>query len=241
MSRPIRVAVAGALGKLGSVAHAAFSHSAQFDYAGGLARTAVPSERIVASLDELLAQSPDVLLDATTMPSSLHVSLAAARRGCRVVVGASGWSDADRAELEAVASEAGVGAMIVPNFSRGALLMMHFAREAAPVLGAVEIVEMHRIEKKDKPSGTALETARIIAGAGGGEPPIHSIRLPGLVAHQEVFFGGDGELLTIRHDSFSRESFAAGMLAAARAVMGVRGLRVGLQLSDFNEAVASDD
>jgi 4-hydroxy-tetrahydrodipicolinate reductase len=124
--------------------------------------------------------------------------------------------------------ERGVGAMIVPNFSLGAVLMMHLAQRAARFFPDVEIIEMHRADKRDKPSGTAIETAKRLRDAGAAEPAIHSLRLPGLVAHQAVVFGGRGETLTIRHDSFSHESFVAGMLAAVRAVMGVRGLAIGL-------------
>jgi 4-hydroxy-tetrahydrodipicolinate reductase len=105
---------------------------------------------------------------------------------------------------------------------------MRFAEEAARYFPSAEIVEMHRMEKKDKPSGTSLQTAARIEHAGGGKPRIHSVRLPGLVAHQTVLFGGAGELLSIRHDSFSRESFVPGMFAAVRAVMNLRGLAIGL-------------
>jgi len=119
--------------------------------------------------------------------------------------------------------------MLVPNFSIGAILMMRFAEEAAKFFPSVEIVELHHHQKKDAPSGTAKLTAeRIAAGGGPEETPIHSVRMRGLVAHQEVLFGSEGELLTIRHDSFSRDSFAPGMLAAAHAVMTVNGLQVGL-------------
>jgi 4-hydroxy-tetrahydrodipicolinate reductase len=121
-----------------------------------------------------------------------------------------------------------LGAMIVPNFSTGAVLMMRFAEEAARYFPSAEIVEMHRSEKKDKPSGTALQTAARMERASGVKPEIHSVRLPGLVAHHAVVFGNTGELLTIRHDSHSRESFVPGILAALRAVMHLRGLTVGL-------------
>ena len=230
MSRVIHVAVAGARGKLGSVAHRAFCQSAEFDYAGGFARVADPQEDIVDSLDELFARNPEVLIDATTMPSSFEISMTALARGCRPVVGASGWSAEQREALASQAQRLNSGAMIVPNFSIGAVLMMRFAQEAARFMPIAEIVEMHRSTKRDKPSGTALQTAaRIASATGAAPPPIHSVRLPGLVAHQEVLFGGTGELLTIRHDSLSHESFVAGILAAARAVIDVRGLAIGLE------------
>jgi 4-hydroxy-tetrahydrodipicolinate reductase len=115
---------------------------------------------------------------------------------------------------------------LAPNFAVGAILMMRFAREAAAVLPRAEIVELHNEEKRDAPSGTARETARLL----GGDPPIHSVRLPGLVAHQEVLFGGDGQLLTIRHDTYSREAFTPGvLLALGRLPTLPPGLTTGLE------------
>ena len=151
-------------------------------------------------------------------------------RGIPTVVGASGWSDEQRAALSAMANERNIGVLIVPNFSIGAILMMRFAQEAARFFPQAEIIELHHPAKKDKPSGTARETALGIERAGREPPPIHSVRLPGLLAHQEVLFGGPGELLTIRHDSLSRDSFVSGMLAAVFAVVRTRGLSVGLDL-----------
>ncbi len=226
MTQRLRVAVAGALGRMGSVARAALQESGE--YACGLARTADPQQNVVTSLDDVLRQSPDVLLDLTVQPASYAISLAAVERGVRTVVGASGWNDEQRAALERGARAQGIGALIVPNFSIGAALMMRFAEQAAQYLNACEIIEMHHAGKKDSPSGTALETAARIERANGTLPAIHSVRLPGLVAHQEVLFGGNGELLTIRHDSLSRESFVSGMLAAVHGVMEVRGLAIGL-------------
>jgi 4-hydroxy-tetrahydrodipicolinate reductase len=130
-----------------------------------------------------------------------------------------------------VAGERNVGVLIVPNFSIGAILMMRFAQEAARFFPTAEIIELHHSGKKDTPSGTARETALRIERGGGEAPPIHSVRLLGLLAHQEVLFGGPGEVLTIRHDSLSRDSFVSGMIAAVHAVVGMRGLSVGLDLS----------
>ena len=128
-----------------------------------------------------------------------------------------------------MARERSLGAMIVPNFSLGAVLMMKFASEAARYFPSVEIVELHHDTKKDAPSGTAKLTAERIAHAGGpANVPIHSVRMRGLQAHQEVLFGGEGELLTIRHDAFSRDSYIAGMLAAVHRVMEIGELQVGL-------------
>ena len=226
----LRVAVAGALGRMGRVACAALKDTADVTYAGGLARTAVPDERIVTDFEELLRTGqPDVLLDLTTYPSSVEISMNALAHGVRPVVGATGWTQSDCEMLDSVATERDLGAMLVPNFSIGAILMMRFAEEAAKYFPSVEIIELHHDRKKDAPSGTAKLTAeRITAGGGPADPPIHSVRMRGLLAHHEVLFGIDGELLTIRHDSLSRESFVPGMLAAVRAVMTVRGLQVGL-------------
>jgi 4-hydroxy-tetrahydrodipicolinate reductase len=130
--------------------------------------------------------------------------------GVPCIVGTTGLAEDDLAALAAQARAAGLPVLVVPNFALGAVLMMRFAAEAARHLPDAEIVEAHHETKLDKPSGTAKATA----AAMGGDVPIHSIRLPGLVAHQEVLFGGDGQLLTIRHDTFSREAFVPGVLLA---------------------------
>jgi 4-hydroxy-tetrahydrodipicolinate reductase len=229
MSERLRVAVAGANGRMGTVAREALQSAGL--YCCGLARQADPQRAIFASLEEVFEQKPDVLLDLTTQPASYEISLAAVAHNLPTVVGSSGWKDEQQAALAAKANERGIGVLIIPNFSIGAMLMMRFAQEAARFFHKAEIIELHHATKKDKPSGTARETALRIERAGGESPPIHSVRLPGLLAHQEVFFGGPGELLTIRHDSLSRESFVAGMVAAVHAVVRTRGLSVGFDLS----------
>lgn len=226
----IRVAVAGALGRMGTVARAALREADGIDYVGGLARERIEGDILYDDLAALIAGTkPDVLLDLTTYPSTVEISRAALRAGVRPVIGATGWSDFDRAALAREAEEHGVGAILVPNFSLGAALMMRFAAEAARHFPTIEIVELHHDRKKDKPSGTALLTAERIAAAGyEAEIPIHSVRLRGLVAHHEVLLGNDGEVLTIRHDALSREAFVAGMLAAVRGVMRLDRLVVGI-------------
>lgn len=214
------------MGRMGTVAREALLRTNE--YCCGLARTADPEQAIVTTLDEVLARKPDALLDLTTQPGTYEISLGAVSRGLCTVVGSSGWSAEQRAALAEMADSRGVGALLVPNFSVGATLMMRFAEAAARFFPDVEIVEMHHAQKKDKPSGTAREIAARIAAACHRAPPMHSVRLPGLVAHHEVLFAGAGELLTIRHDSFTRESFVPGMLAAVRAVVNLRGLSVGL-------------
>ena len=158
----------------------------------------------------------DVLVDFTTPDAALPNATKALDAGVHVVMGTTGF---DLAALEdhARASEANV--FVAPNFAIGAVLMMEFARQAAATLGACEITEFHHERKLDRPSGTAVRTRELIREAGGEvNEPIHSLRLPGLVAHQEVIFGGEGETLTIRHDSIDRTSFMPGVVLAVRAV-----------------------
>jgi 4-hydroxy-tetrahydrodipicolinate reductase len=142
--------------------------------------------------------------------------------GMPCVVGTSGW---DPARLGELAAERGVALFVAPNFALGAVVMMRLAAEARRFLPRAEIVELHGEAKKDAPSGTAKATAELL----GGEVPIHSVRLPGLVAHQEVLFGGEGQLLTIRHDAYSREAYVPGVLLALEKLPSLPpGLTVGL-------------
>ena len=158
-----------------------------------------------------------------TVPDAVEQNVAAAlERGIPCVIGTTGF---DHARVDAMARERGIACFHAPNFALGAVLMMRFAREAAAHMPRAEIVELHNEAKKDAPSGTAKATAELL----GGDPAIHSIRLPGLVAHQEVLFGGDGQLLTIRHDTFSREAFVPGVLLALERIGTLPpGLTVGL-------------
>lgn len=220
-----RVAIAGVLGRLGTIAKKAIDAADDLTFAGGFARNDDRQARIYDDIGALLdRERPDVLLDVTTRPVSTGIAMRATTRGVPTVVGASGWTDAEVAALREAAERSGVGALLVPNFALGAVLMMRFAREAARFFPKAEIVETHHAGKLDAPSGTALATAASM----GGDVPIHSLRLPGAVAHQEVVFGGEGELLSIRHDALSRDAFAGGIVAAVRAVVGLRGLHVGL-------------
>jgi len=183
-----------------------------------------------------------VIVDCTVYPISLDVARAAIANGVSPVVGASGWMEEDVISFGDAADEANIGAMIVPNFAIGAVLMMRFAAEAARVLPDVEIIEMHHAEKRDKPSGTAKRTAAMIEDARPmSRPPvtIHSVRLHGLLAHQEVIFGGIGETLTIRHDSISRDSFGPGIVLAAKHVRQLKSLVVGLDALLFSDEALS--
>jgi 4-hydroxy-tetrahydrodipicolinate reductase len=158
--------------------------------------------------------APEVVVDNVTL---------AVDAGVPCVVGTSGW---DTGKVEAAALQAGVSVFYAPNFAIGAVLMMRFAEDAAEHLPRAEIVELHNEAKKDAPSGTARATAERLPGA----VQIHSVRLPGLVAHQEVLLGGEGELLTIRHDTLSRQAFVPGVLLALEKVATLPpGLTVGLE------------
>ena len=150
------------------------------------------------------------------------------------MIAATGRTDADIIALAADCDDQGVSGMLVPNFSVGAVLMMKLAVEAAKVMPHVEIIEMHHEAKKDAPSGTAKLTARRIAE----DVPVHSVRLPGYVAHQEVLFGGLGETLTIRHDSLSRDSFGPGIVLAVKNVRKLSGLTIGLESLLFPEVIS---
>jgi 4-hydroxy-tetrahydrodipicolinate reductase len=172
---------------------------------------------------ELVAlDAAEAMIDFTA-PDAVEANVGAAlERGISSVIGTTGF---DQAGVDAAARERGVACFHAPNFALGAVLMMRFAQEAAAHLPRAEIVELHNEAKKDAPSGTAKATAELL----GGDARIHSVRLPGLVAHQEVLFGGDGQLLTIRHDTFSREAFVPGVLLALERLGALPpGLTVGL-------------
>jgi 4-hydroxy-tetrahydrodipicolinate reductase len=165
----------------------------------------------------------DAAVDFTTPDAAPANVRTALEQGVSCVVGTTGW---DPSDLGALAAENGLRLFVAPNFSVGAVLMMRFAREAAAHFPRAEIVELHNEAKQDAPSGTAKATAELV----GGDPAIHSVRLPGLVAHQEVIFGGEGQLLTIRHDTTGRESFADGVLLALEKLAELPpGLTVGLE------------
>jgi 4-hydroxy-tetrahydrodipicolinate reductase len=164
----------------------------------------------------------EACVDFTTPAAAPENVRAALEQGVPCVVGTTGW---DPQPLDALARERGLTLFVAPNFSIGAVLMMRFAAQAAAYLPRAEIIELHNETKKDAPSGTAAATAKLL----GNEPVIHSVRLPGLVAHQEVIFGGEGQLLTIRHDTTARESFADGVLLALEKLPELPpGLTVGL-------------
>jgi 4-hydroxy-tetrahydrodipicolinate reductase len=220
----IRVAVAGAAGRMGQTVCAAIEGAEDMELVGRA------DPLLGTTLEEVLPQA-DVVVDFTTPETALGNALACLRAGVHVVIGTTGFDPAplDRAVADAQAPgganpAAGRGSppanvLIAPNFAIGAVLMMRFAAEAARHMQKAEIVELHHDGKLDAPSGTATRTAQLMAEASGAAPPpIHSVRLPGLVAHQEVILGDVGQTLTIRHDTISRESFMPGVLLAVRRV-----------------------
>jgi 4-hydroxy-tetrahydrodipicolinate reductase len=194
-------------------------------------------------------RAADVVVDFTTPAAVMDNLRWCIEAGRHVVVGTTGFDEERLETLRGwLASAPGVGVVVAPNFGVGAVLMMRFAAAAAPYFDSVEIVELHHPGKIDAPSGTARRTAEVIAAARGGRPSpdatteeldgargadvagvrVHSVRLAGLVAHQEVLLGGHGETLTLRHDSLSRESFMPGVLLAVRAVGTRPGLTYGI-------------
>jgi 4-hydroxy-tetrahydrodipicolinate reductase len=211
----IRVVVAGAAGRMGETVCAAVQRAEDMELAG----RADPLLGI--SLQEVLPDA-DVVVDFTRPDTALGNALACVRAGVHVVIGTTGFDPAPlrQARLQEASSAAPhANVLIAPNFAIGAVLMMRFAAEAARHMEKAEIIELHHDGKLDAPSGTASRTAELMAAASGGSPPpIHSVRLPGLVAHQEVILGDVGQTLSIRHDTISRESFMPGVLLAVRRV-----------------------
>jgi 4-hydroxy-tetrahydrodipicolinate reductase len=208
----VKVALFGHQGKVGSVLVPALE-SAGHEVRG------------IGRWEEAELAGLDAAVDFTQPDSVAGNVRAALEQGVPAVVGTSGLGGEELEGLDALALERSLPLLVVPNFAIGAVLMMKFAEAAAEHLPRTEIVELHHEGKKDAPSGTARSTAERLPG----EPPIHSVRLPGLVAHQEVLLGGEGQLLTIRHDTFSREAFVPGVLLALERLHTLPpGLTVGL-------------
>ncbi len=221
----IRVVVSGAAGRMGRTVCDAVEAADDMELAG----RADPA--LGTSLQEALeAAHPDVVVDFSIPDTVFDNAALCLDGGVHVVVGTTGMAADQIEQLGQRAREHDANCLIAPNFAIGAVLMMEAAKLAARHMPACEIVELHHDQKLDAPSGTAKRTAELIAAERGGpEPTIHSVRLPGLVAHQEVIFGGLGQTLTIRHDSIARESFMPGVLLAVRKVGDLDGLVVGLE------------
>ena len=205
----IRVAVAGAAGRMGLAVCEAV------EGAEGLELSGRADPALGVDLEEVLGEA-DVLVDFTVPETALENVRAGLAAGVHTVVGTTGF-DLEAARVAAEAAEA--NCFVAPNFAIGAVLMMEVAQTIAPHMPECEIVELHHDRKLDAPSGTAKRTAELIEDAGGNvHRPIHSLRLPGLVAHQEVVFGGTGQTLSLRHDSIDRRSFMPGVVLAVRRV-----------------------
>ena len=202
-----------------------------------------------ANLDSILSScQPDVVVDFTIAKATMPAMRTAAEHGVNMVIGTTGLTADDIGEIERLAAARKIGVVVAPNFALGAVLMMHLARIAAKFLDYAEIIELHHERKVDAPSGTAIFTARAMADARGkpflqpsgqGEAQvsrgqqvegvaIHSVRLPGLMAHQEVILGGQGQTLSIRHDTISRECYMPGVILAIKEVVKRQGLIYGL-------------
>ncbi|MEW6582876.1 MAG: 4-hydroxy-tetrahydrodipicolinate reductase [Actinomycetota bacterium] len=222
----IGVMVVGAAGRMGQAVVAAVTGADDMAVASRVDPALPVSHRVYPSVEAALeAGGADVAVDFTRPDTVFANAVACLEAGVHCVIGTTGLSDAEVARLGELAGAGEANCLIAPNFAIGAVLMMRFAAEASRHMQKAEIVELHHDRKLDAPSGTALRTASLM----DGQVTIHSVRLPGLVAHQEVIFGGLGETLTIRHDSLSRESFMPGVLLAVRQVVARPGLTLGLE------------
>jgi 4-hydroxy-tetrahydrodipicolinate reductase len=243
----IKVVIVGASGRMGAVASRCLAADPRFEIVGRVGR--VEADGVETNLAACLDRTqPDVLLELTTGRTAGAHALLGLSFGVRVVIGATGIPNDFLLEVQRQSERSAV--FMVPNFAVGAVLMMHFAGLASAWLPDAEIIELHHEKKVDAPSGTAMRTAQIIQesrtsqalelpepllkaegarGARVNEVPVHSVRLRGMLAHQEVLFGGQGEVLTIRHDSLDRSSFEAGICLSCEKVMEMSGLVVGLE------------
>ena len=259
MNDKIRVLIAGICGKMGQETARAVSAAQDMEVVGacdisfvgcsigevvsGVEGDIRINDDLAAAIDE---SRPDVMVDFTSPAAVMANIRTSLERGVPAVVGTTGITQENLDEIRALSDRSGTPALVAPNFAIGAVLMMKFAAEASKYMPAVEIIELHHDRKLDAPSGTSIKTAEMIAAAKGPEAReqgrgtaargeehsgvrIHSVRLPGLVAHQEVIFGGLGQTLTIRHDSIDRSSFMPGVLMAIRKVRGLTGVVYGLE------------
>ncbi|MYW69067.1 4-hydroxy-tetrahydrodipicolinate reductase [Streptomyces sp. SID8379] len=241
----LRVAVLGAKGRIGSEAVRAVEAAEDMELVAALGRG--------DKLDTLVESGAQVVVELTTPDSVMENLEFAVGHGMHAVVGTTGWTEDRLTQLNSwLAASPETGVLIAPNFSIGAVLTMKFAEVAAPYFESVEVIELHHPKKVDAPSGTASRTAQLIAAArakAGSAPapdatrtaldgargadvdgvPVHSVRLRGLLAHQEVLLGAEGETLTIRHDSLHHSSFMPGILLGARKVVTAPGLTFGLE------------
>ncbi len=268
MAQSIKVAISGINGKMGRASASCILADSELELVAVIGRPG--ASYIGKSLSETLAlksspellisdnvatclddTKPDVLLDFTLASVAVESACTAIGKSVSPVVGTSGMEPSLLERIEKASAQMQLGAMVVPNFSIGAVMMMEFARQAGKHFENVEIIEMHHTGKVDAPSGTAMHTTRklaehektynnrrveeheLLAGARGGQHSsgvrVHSLRLPGLISHQEVIFGSDGELLTIKHDSFNTNCFTRGILMSIKSVVKMKQLTIGLE------------
>ena len=227
----MRVIVIGAAGRMGRAVVEAVSEADGMEVVAEVDPAGAGEARFPDLAAALAAVEADAAVDFTQPDTVFDNCVRLLDAGVHGVVGTTGLDDAQVDVLRRRAGESAANLLIAPNFSTGALLMMRFATEASRHLPNAEIIELHHDGKLDAPSGTALRTAGLMEG----EPPIHSVRLPGLVAHQEVVLGGLGETLTIRHDSIDRRAFMPGVVLALRAIAERPGLTLGLEPVLFGE------
>lgn len=261
--KDVRIVVAGPRGRMGREAVQLVMETEGYQLAGvvdrkfdgmelgqleGFQNSSVP---VYSDIEKCFQETePDVLIDLTTPEVGMHHTKTALTYKVRPVVGTTGFTKENLAELEHLCREQEMGCIIAPNFAVGAVLMMKFSQMAAKYFSDVEIIELHHEKKLDAPSGTAVKTAEMIAevrkqkiqghpeekesipGARGADYEgmhIHSVRLPGLIAHQQVMFGADGQNLTIRHDSYNRSSFMSGVKLAVDTVLKMDSFVYGLE------------
>ena len=231
--KPITVVVHGALGKVGREITAAISKDPDLSLIGSVDVQAtqhyieIPGtlEKVplFTGLSEMLEKEcPQVIVDFSIAEASMEAIRTAAKHGIDLVVGTTGFSDEERTEIGALAKDNNVGIVLAPNFALGAIVLVYLAQIAAKYFDYAEIIELHHEQKADAPSGTALATAQAMLQS-RNKPFIHSARLPGFVASQEVLFGGQGQRLSIRHDAINRECYVPGVLLAVKEVIQCKG------------------
>lgn len=214
----LKIIINGASGKMGQAAVRALDAADDMQLLAGLGR----EDDLANSIATL---APDVVVDLTSAEVAMQNAKIILNAGVCPVIGTTGFSEQDIVELKQLAAQKNIGGIIAPNFSIGAILMMQFAKQANDFFQEVEIIEYHHHQKKDAPSGTAKNTQQLLKQ----NCPIHSVRLPGLVAHQSVIFGAPGETLTIKHDCIDRSAFMPGLLLCCREVAKQTELLYGME------------
>ncbi len=231
----IKVIVAGFRGKMGATAVQMILNAQNFELVALLGKKEEVSEAfgvpVFSRKEDLIGFDADIWLDLTAPEAAYKNTRFALENGFRPVVGTTGFTDDEVADLIKFSREKELGGLIAPNFALGAVLLMQFSKQAVKYFPDVEIIELHHDGKKDAPSGTAVKTAELMSEErlAHHQGAVDEIRLPGLVAHQEVIFGSKGEGLTLRHDSYDRSSFMTGIALGIRKVMTVSELKYGLE------------